>query len=56
MALLVNAEDDLEAVGEVGSEAEAAAAARVLEPDIAPTVRRNGPSPYWAKNADGTPP
>ena len=28
----------------------------VLEPDIAPTVRRNGPRPYWAKNADGTPP
>ena len=34
MALLVNAEDDLEAVGEVGSEAEAAAVARALEPDV----------------------
>jgi two-component system response regulator NreC len=34
LVLLVNAEDDLEAVGQVGSEAEAAAAARTLEPDI----------------------
>jgi two-component system response regulator NreC len=34
LALLVNAEDDLEAVGEAGSEAEAAAVARALEPDV----------------------
>ena len=26
------------------------------EPDMAPTVRRNGPRPYRAKNAEGTPP
>jgi two-component system, NarL family, response regulator NreC len=34
LALLVNAEDDLEAVGEAGSEAEAAGAARTLAPDV----------------------
>jgi two-component system response regulator NreC len=34
LALLVNADDDLEAVGEAGSEAEAAAAARTLAPDV----------------------
>ena len=34
LALLVNAEDDLEAVGEAGSESEAADAARTLAPDV----------------------
>jgi two-component system response regulator NreC len=34
LALLVNAEDDLKTVGEAGSEAEAAAAARTLAPDV----------------------
>jgi len=47
MVLLVNAEDDLEAVGEVASEAEAVAAARALEPDVvvlASSLLRNGGS------------